>query len=150
MSWVRWAAIAGIVVAMAVAGPQTGAFSSMSADRGVAVSVAEDENALLAIEQPPVSVTGNGTSNVSLLQVTNRFTTPVSLRWNVTDGSPNTGPAVHGATGPEMLDSGASGPLCAAVDCGNATGVERATVTVRASSDDVSVVANRTVAVNCA
>lgn len=149
MDSLRWVALAGILLSVTLATPQTAAFSSVSADRSVTVAVADDDDAFLGVERSPVSVPQNGTERTPLLTVTNRFPMPVSMQWNVTDERPHARPTIQNVSGPDTLDSGTTGTLQAVVVCGNSTSVERPTIRVRATSEAVSVEIARSVEVRC-
>lgn len=149
MSVLRWAAIAGVVVAVALSAPQTGAFSTVSPDRSVTVAVADDEHAFLAIEGAPVSVAQNRSRIKPLLRVTNRFPTVVKLTATLAERSAGGGMRVNNVTGPGSLKVGASGSVRADLICANSTTNEQVAVTLRASGDGISMVANRTVEVGC-
>ncbi|WP_178915060.1 hypothetical protein [Natronomonas gomsonensis] len=63
--------LAAALLASVVVVTTTGGFSSATAERGVDVSVAEDSNAYLGVEQAP-SGTENGTTNLEVT-VANQF-----------------------------------------------------------------------------
>ncbi|WP_324661869.1 hypothetical protein [Haloarcula sediminis] len=149
MNVVRALAVAGIVASLVLVAPQTGAFTSATADRSVSASVTDDESAYLGIQQSPVSVAGNRSQEAVLLTVTNRLPRPLDLSVHITEHNPNSGPTVARANGSARLGAGGESTVTAAVTCGNSTGSETATVTLDASGDGVSMTANRSVAVDC-
>jgi hypothetical protein len=68
--------VAGLLASVVIV-TATGGFSSATADRGVQVSVTEDTNAYLGVEQAH-SGTGNGTTNLEVT-VRNQFTADTDL-----------------------------------------------------------------------
>lgn len=150
MNAVRLLATVGVVASFALLTLQSGAFSSATAERSVSVAVADDENAYLGMQQSPVAVTGNRSRGVVLLTVTNRFPRPLDLAVRVTERNPSERPTVARVSGPDTLAPGAESTVTAVVTCANGTGSETATVSLSASSEGVSVTANRSVAVRCA
>jgi hypothetical protein len=155
----------------------SGAFSAASVERGVTVSVADDEDALLGIDAPDSvtvsggeQVTGNDTAvpgkgngnganggqsglrraNTTLLDVNNGFTQPVDVTVSVvaaTDGFPR----VEGFERTYSLSPGDE-PVSVAtnVTCpGNGQQERDVTVTLDADGESVGVELNRTVTVTC-
>lgn len=147
MNAVRLLAVVSVVVSVGLLTPQTGAFTSATADRSVSVSVVDDEDAYLGIQRSPVSLAGN--REVVLLTVTNRFQRALDLTVRVTERNPGVAPTVTAVDGPAALAPGGAAPVTASVTCVDSTASGRPTVTLNASGEGVSVMATRSVAVDC-
>jgi hypothetical protein len=157
----------------------SGAFSAASVERGVTVSVAPDEQALLGIDAPDSvtvsggeQVTGNDTevpgegkgnengandgqsglrrANATLLDVSNRFTQPVDVTVSVMAVTDGF-PRVEGFERTYSLTPGDE-PVSVAtnVTCpGNGQQERDVTVTLDADGESVGAEMNRTVTVTC-
>ena len=135
------------VVASGVGG--TGAFSTVTADRGVSVSVVTPEDAYLGLSEPFVSTVPDGGSRADLLVVTNRLGSTLDLGVTVAETDASGGPNVTNVTVVPSLAPGESGPVVADLSCdSNAT--EAVTVAVDATGDGVRVLnASRTFDLTC-
>ncbi len=105
-------------------------FSAVAADRGVSVSVASDENALVGYESGTVNVTGN--EGVDLVTVANRLSSSASVV-NVEVESDDSAVEVNVTSKPESIPIGEEGTVEANVDCqGQASATVTVSVTVEA------------------
>lgn len=145
--WLLVFAVAGLVGSSVGA---TGAFSAVSADRGVTVAVVPPEDAYLGLSEPLVSTVPDGGTRADLLVVTNRLGEAVALTAEVGEADPDGGPNVTNATVIQSLTPGESAPVSADLACdSNAT--ETVTVTVNAAGDGVRMKgASRTFDLTCA
>lgn len=138
-----------VVIAFTVG---TGGFSSMTADRGVSIAVADDENAYLGIEtDEPDAVRANALANedgreTTLLTLTNRFSSAVTIDARVPDAGD--GLAITDIE-TLTLSGGDSGTMAATVTCD--TPVDReVTVEINASGTGIEVKTDEQIAVDCA
>ncbi|MDT3434844.1 hypothetical protein [Haloarcula sp. 1CSR25-25] len=128
---------------------QTGAVTSMSAERSIEVAVADDEDALLGIEVQSVEVQRNATENVTLLTAENRLDRPVDLDATATGDEDTQRLNVTAVDAPESLSSGELGSVVATVECTNATTAEMLTVALSASGGGTSVELSRNMHAQC-
>ncbi|RLN01389.1 hypothetical protein D3D01_00805 [Haloarcula sp. Atlit-7R] len=128
---------------------QTGAFTAVSADRSIEVTVADDEDALLGIDVQSVAVERNTTANVTLLTVENRFDSPMNLKTAVTGHEDNQRLNVTAVDAPASLSSGEQGSVVATVECVNTTVAEAVAVDLTASGDGASVALSRDLDAKC-
>lgn len=146
----RLAVLVGLALAVTSAVSGTGSFSATAADRSMEVRVAEDENAYLGLDyDDTVTVDANETT-VTLVAVTNRFSTVLSVDAELTEGDPDQPPAIESVDGPGDLDSGDTGTLSATVRCDNATASESVAVALDATGGQVRVALQRELTVACA
>ena len=122
---------------------QTGAVTSVSAERSMEVAVADDEDAPVGIDVQSVEVQRNATENVTLLTAENRFDHSVDLNTTVAGDEDNQRLNVTAVDAPASLNSGERGSVGATVECENATAAETLAVTLVASGDGSSVELSR-------
>ncbi|MFB6082661.1 MAG: hypothetical protein ABEJ94_00260 [Halorientalis sp.] len=133
----------------------TGAFSSVSADRGVEVAVVEDEEALLGIEGGPHAFP-NGNEDRELLTVTNRFAQPVTVTVEITDSGDGGVPTLKESDDEKevVLDAGEDDSIEWKIQCSSQGGkadpqTETWTIDVSATGETVSVETTETVTIQC-
>jgi hypothetical protein len=138
----------GALVATTVGG--TGAVSSASLDRGMAVTVAPPEDAYLGLGEPPVEPLPAPDTQVTLFQVTNRFGVTLNdLVVTVTETDPDAGPSVTTIAAASPLGPGDSTPVTADITC-DTVGTEAVTVSLTATGDGIRIEgASRTVKLAC-
>lgn len=138
-----------VVVAVAVAAtlaPATGAFGPTTVDRGAVVAVDSDENALLDVETPPVTVAGTA-HGVTIATLHNRRSAPLrDVR--VTVGRIDRGPTPSNASAVDALGVGESGAVHTDLVC-DGTGTDHVEVALTASDATVEIHLTRRVAVRC-
>lgn len=131
----------------------SGGFTTMTADRGVAVSVVDEDRMLLGVEPRAPELANGRHSDVGLLTLTNQFPGNVltTVRANVTNPDPRPPLVLPGSVRtPAALSVGESGAVTADVVCaGGSSGTERLVVTVTAAGHGVRFSATRTVTVEC-
>ena len=132
-----------------------GAFSSVSADRGVEVSVVDDDEAMLGIEDGPHAFP-NGNEDRELLTVTNRFAQSVTVTARITDSGDGGVPTLKDSTDRKTmtLDSGDTGNFEWKVQCSAQGGkanpqTETWTIDVLANGSAASVQTTQTVTIEC-
>ncbi|MFW6003313.1 MAG: hypothetical protein ACOCPT_02720 [Halanaeroarchaeum sp.] len=122
-------ALAGIAVVTLAFG--TGAFTSVSAERGVSVSVADDDSAYVGYESSDVTVSDG--DNVELVTVTNRFQGDL----NVTSVDISAGSMSFTNLSYPTMESGESGAITGDVEECEAGTTETVQVTVTVSGTGV-------------
>lgn len=155
MSLAKRLALTGFVVAAVLVVASTGGLSAMTADRGVQVSVANDENAFLAIETNRITRCG---TNHGVFEVQNQFGTDLTDFEAFVVEAHGVRASVKDA--PDHLDDG---DTVGAVDTGDidiqvkalgpeSDDIEPGSVTVHfeASGRGVGISLNRTVEADCA
>jgi len=149
----RWLYGAMIVLAISLL-VGTGSFSAVSADRGVAITVADDDSAFLGFTSE-APVLDNGRHNeTTLATIHNRFDGRLTDVEVTISGDDNQSPQVKSGSDikPSTLESGESGDIEADVQCSNSGGdgsTEDWQLEISASSDGASVDLTRTVTVEC-
>lgn len=132
----------------------TGAFSTTEAERGVNVRVVDDEEAYVGYD--PVSVNATDGETVALVNVTNRFHTPLDVtEVSVTeppDG--NLSLDVDSPTQPSEIGVGDAGEVVGTVECDGPVDEAAIGVTVTVNGTGVSATLfgeseYRTVSVSC-
>lgn len=153
MGRLKWTSIVFAFAAVSFA-VGTGAFSSVSADRGVEVSVADDEDAMLGI----VAADGEKITSDNLPQeqsaVTfhNRFGQTLHLHVSLTDENPTAKPEfVSYRLEGRRVGPGDEVTLYAKINCkdGNPPPSEQWTFAVDATGETVSVETTETITVEC-
>lgn len=169
MNRLRYLSLALVLVAAALA-TGTGAFTSVNGDRAMAVSVVENDEALLGISSNRIELDngahGNGNAgsagnsnatgardDVTLLTITNRFPeqlSQVSVS-RVGDGAgspPNI--VARSLSYDEQIESGGSIAVTARVVCSHASGNEETwRFRIEASGESASIETTETVTVEC-
>ncbi len=140
-----------LALALVVAVAGTGGFSSATADRGVAVDVADDASAYVGYDAAePETVYGGNES--ALVTVTNRL--PVSVSITDVDVDAPAGLDVHVTDSGGEIQPGAEATIVAAISCEETIEDAELLVTVSVDGDNVSVTLfgdgeRRTVTVSC-
>lgn len=133
MSRRGWLVLGAAAVVLATTAG-TGAFSAVNAERGIQVTVVDDDDAYLG-----VAITANGTENntTAMVRVTNQFPDGTTLTTVTATSDDETVSLTPGA---RTLDTGdASTETLSSVTCGD-------TITIRASGDGISVELEREIA----
>jgi hypothetical protein len=151
MGHLKLASIVFAVAAVSLA-VGTGALSSVSADRGVEISVADDDEALLGVTTVGSDAiqSDGSTRSRDIVRITNRFADSITVDTTVTD--PGGRPVLETARLDDgSLAAGEQATLTAEIRCasGNSTSVETWTVHVTATGDGVSVETTTEVTVEC-
>lgn len=138
---------AGLLTALVLG---TSGFTSSSMNRPVAVTVSDNDQALVTLWNPgseggpaPAAIDAAGLDQsapvttdgqvVTVVGVVNRFENrTITVEANVTDAPPG---VIVGSLGPVTLGPGAAAPLEAPVTCGSYTGPASIGLTVRAYND---------------
>ena len=154
----RRAATAGLAIAALLLVSTTGGFTSVGADRGLSVAVADDDEAYLGIETTDPTLANGRHDGVVLATVTNRLPGPltdVDVRVTGATGGqppkllPQGNPDV---TAPATLDVSEQGVVTADLAC-SAAGGGAHTVTwdlhIEASAEGATVELTRPVTVTC-
>lgn len=136
------------IVALAASVFATGGFASVDADRGVDVSIADDDDAYLGISTETATVAANRSDDERLASFTNRFEEDVTVDVTVVEGSDDH-PTVENVSDPGTVAVGDTSHLTADVICENGTASEDLTLEIDASGSDVAVEATRQVTVEC-
>lgn len=141
MNTLRTAGLGLAIVASLLLVSGTLGFTSTTADRGVSVNVANDENAFVGYESEDKTDVNPNTSQISVISVENRFEQSI----NVTDvelSSDNEKISLSPESReelPENIETGDTGEVEAAVDCTPSEEAE-VSVTVTVSGDSIDVV----------
>jgi len=152
----RWLYGGLVVLALSLL-VSTGSFSAVSADRGVDVTVADDDDAFLGITlESPVLDNGRH-DGTELAAIQNRFGTPLTEIEVTITGDDTQSPKLlpQGTPDvdvPDTLGPGDNGVIEADIQCSNAGGsgpTEDWQIHVSASSDSATVELTRTVTVEC-
>lgn len=144
----RSLAVAGLGLAVVLLVAQTGAFSTIEADRSVQVTVGDDQSAYLGVETESVSVPGNATTSATLATLTNRFGSSIDVSVAVSEES-DSPPELTNVDGPGTLSSGESGPVEADVTCDDSASEETVSLEIVATGTDVSAELTQSVDVTC-
>lgn len=117
---------------------QTGAFSSVTGDRGFNVQTASDKNALVGVETKPVSVESG--ENAALFTITNQFSDDLMVE-SVTLAAPApNGLTIEGLSGTNVpLSPSGQHDVVATVSCDATIENKHVTVNIRASTDSESI-----------
>lgn len=125
----------------------TAGFSAMDADRGVEVSVVDDEEAYLAVNQTTETVTNE--TETELIEYENRFGIDLET-FDVEDvrvvGDANV--SVEGFSGPDEIGAGETEPVTVTLQCATEESVSLA-FDVEASGDGVSLSTTHERVVTC-
>jgi hypothetical protein len=151
-----------VAVAAVLALLGTGGFTASSADRAVAAETVGDDRALVGYDSPDeigieyaeneTNTTDNGTEEVTLVVVTNRFESTVEV--TDVDVDPPDGLDVEIESRPGSLSPDESAAVEATLSCEDSFEDERLSAAVDIAFDDVSVeipgdTATRSVSVTC-
>lgn len=132
----RWL-YGGLLVLATTMLVSTGSFSALSADRGVDVAVAEDENAYLGVTTPE-NPTGTVGENFTLLTISDNSGSDLELdSVNIDDQSP-----IELTSDPESFGA-------VTVSCNQSADDQNVDVVIEASSDGMTVDKTKTVSVSC-
>jgi uncharacterized membrane protein len=152
----RW--LYGVLVVLAISLlVGTGGFSSAAADRGVDVTVVDDDSAFLGITlESPVLDNGRH-DETQLASVQNRFGVPLTDLEVTVDGDDPQSPKLLPQSTPDVdvpdsIAPGESGTIEADIQCSNAGGdgpTEDWQLHISATSDVATVDLTRTVTVEC-
>ena len=140
----RLAAVFGVLAFVLVA-VGTGGYSSVTADRGVSIGVADDAEAFLGVEREVVTDTENSTE-ISLA-VTNRLST--EIRVEITHRSTGNGPPVEIDPSAFELGAGETRDVRMAIDCRSTASAGDVELDIDAVGDAVEIELQRAVDARC-
>ena len=153
MGRLNWVSIVFACAAVSLA-VGAGAFSSVSADRGVEVSVVDDEEAMLGIETAGDGEieSDNPTHDETLITFYNRLGGKIELTADISEPKPTQHPKLKDySLSKRTLEPGDRATLSADINCnnGNATSDEDWNVAIDATGETVSVETTETITVEC-
>ena len=134
-------AVLGLVLAggAGLAGAQqTGAFSSVTGDRGFDVQTADDEDALVGIKPNNVSVESG--EEAALFTITNQFNTELTIDSVYLDPPASNGLTIEGLSGTSMpLPPGEKHDIVGTISCDTDIEDQKVAVTIETETDSESV-----------
>jgi uncharacterized membrane protein len=141
------------VVGVALLTTGSGAFTAAQLDRGVDVSVVEDEEAFLAVEEldPAPEADANSSTDhvdVELVQLTNQFTAQ-DLTVAVDIDERSSGPDATSEPTASSVSSGETETVTVDVECPAGSSNEDWSVDITAEGEGVEIQLTRTVEVSC-
>ncbi|SDG21103.1 hypothetical protein [Halorientalis regularis] len=153
MGRLKWASIVFACAAVSLA-VGAGAFNSVSADRGVEVSVVEDEEAMLGIETAADMSFDNGVERRDIATITNRFGESVTVEVTVVDSGGNVPRLKSGGYRSVTLQPGDEATIEPRIQCSAKGGQsnpqsESWTLTVLATGVTVSVETTTEIQIEC-
>lgn len=154
----RRAAYAGVAIAALLLVSTTGGFTSVGADRGLSIAVADDDEAFVGIDMADQTLDNGNHDEVRLAVLTNRLSSPLTdVAVQVTGTSASQSPKLvpqgnSDVVAPGTLDVSESGEVTADIRCDAAGGgahAETWDLRIEANGEGVTVDLPRQVTVAC-